>query len=106
MRACDLHQTENKIMFDKKDLSPIKVSRRSVLLHGAACATGAATILVANVDRAMAAKMPQPSVAYQPKPKGDRNCSNCKFFEPPNACQKVSGDISPDGWCLLWQKKA
>ena len=94
-------------MNEKEDrISSATVSRRSVLIHGAAFATGIATVFVSNVNTAAAAnKMPQPSVAYQAKPKGDHQCSNCKLFEPPNACQKVAGEISPNGWCLLWQKK-
>jgi hypothetical protein len=81
-----------------------KLSRRSVLLRGAACAAGAAVALAANVDSAKAAKLPQKSAGYQPTPKGDRECSNCKLFVPPDECQKVAGKISPHGYCLLYQK--
>jgi hypothetical protein len=79
------------------------VSRRSVLLRGVA-GLGAATVLAANMTPAMANKLPQKSVSYQPTPKGDRKCSDCSLFEPPNACKTVDGDISPDGWCSIWRK--
>jgi hypothetical protein len=81
-----------------------KVSRRSVLLQGAMCATGIATVFIVNVDSAKAAKLPQRSVGYRDTPNGDRECSNCKFFTAPDACQKVDGKISPKGYCVLWQK--
>jgi hypothetical protein len=84
--------------------SPTDVSRRSVLLQGALCATGVATILVANVESAKAAKLPQTAVAYRTKPNGDKQCSNCKFFTAPDSCQKVAGKIDPKGYCILWRK--
>ena len=82
-----------------------RLSRRSMLLEGLACATGIAAVLAASTNAAMASKMPQTAVAYRAKPKGDRKCSNCSLFEPPHSCKSVAGDISPDGWCLLWRKK-
>jgi hypothetical protein len=86
-----------------KDLST-ELSRRSVLLQGALCATGVATILVANVDSARAAKLPPTAVGYRTTPNGDKECSNCKFFVAPDACEKVAGNISPKGYCVLWRK--
>ena len=79
-------------------------SRRNVLLHSAGCAAGAAALLL-PVKQA-AAKMSQPSVAYQDSPKGDQQCSNCSLFQDPNACTLVDGNISPAGWCKFWVKKA
>ncbi len=79
------------------------MSRRSVLLRGAACAAGAATIVVARTNSAKAA-MPKTAVAYQDTPKGDRQCDGCSLFVAPNACKSVAGDISPKGWCMLWRK--
>jgi len=43
---------------------------------------------------------------YQDSPKDDHKCAECTFFEKPNACTAVEGDISPDGWCQLWNKAA
>ncbi len=90
-------------MDDQKSASP-EVSRRSVLLHGAICATGIATVFAVNIESAKAAKLPQRSVGYRDTPNGDRECSNCKFFTAPDACEKVDGKISPKGYCVLWQK--
>lgn len=51
-------------------------------------------------------KVSQASVQYQTSPKGEQQCSTCMNFIPPNACKRVEGQISPNGWCLLWTKKA
>lgn len=91
-------------MADQAEHSSTKISRRSVLLHGAACATGVATILAASANDAKANPLPKTAVSYQDKPKGDHQCSGCGLFVPPNACKNVIGDISPNGWCLLWRK--
>jgi len=92
-------------MVEKKKDSSMEMSRRSVLVQGALCATGVATVLAANVEAAKAA-LPQSSVAYRDKPNGTKECDNCQFFKAPNACEKVAGTISPKGYCILWHKKA
>lgn len=91
-------------MADKKEIELDDVSRRTVLLQGVACAAGVATIFVTDINAAQAAKLPQASAGYRSKPNGDRKCSNCKLFEPPNACKSVAGVISPDGYCSLYRK--
>lgn len=56
---------------------------------------------------AAAAKVSQASVQYQDQPKGDQQCSGCLHFLPEsNACKLVEGQISPQGWCVLWARKA
>jgi hypothetical protein len=82
-----------------------KQSRRSVLLEGLACVTGIAAALAASANAAVAAKLPQKAVSYRTTPNGTKKCSNCSLFEPPKSCKNVAGDISPDGWCLLWRAK-
>lgn len=52
-------------------------------------------------------KVSQASVQYQTKPKGEQKCSTCvNFIAESNTCKLVDGQISPDGWCTLWVKKA
>jgi len=91
-------------MAGKQNDASANVSRRSMLLHGAACATGVATILIANADYAKANPLPKTAVSYQDTPKGDRQCSGCSLFVAPNGCKNVTGEISPNGWCMLWRK--
>ncbi len=90
-------------MNKEKRLATGAVSRRVVLLDGIACAAGFAMV-VAGSTSASAAKLPQKAVAYRTTPNGDKKCSNCVLFEPPNACKNVEGVISPDGFCILWRK--
>lgn len=53
------------------------------------------------------AKVSQASVQYQTQPKGEQKCADCQhFIAGSNSCKLVEGDISPDGWCLLWIKKS
>lgn len=52
-------------------------------------------------------KVSQASVQYQTKPKGEQKCSTCvNFIAASNTCKLVDGQISPEGWCTLWIKKA
>ncbi len=63
-----------------------------------------------NVDSAAPAatkKATQASVHYQTQPKGGEKCSSCiHFIAESNTCTLVDGQISPEGWCMLWTKKA
>lgn len=48
-------------------------------------------------------KVSQASVQYQSQPQGEQQCANCMhFIVESNTCNKVEGDISPIGWCVLW----
>lgn len=52
-------------------------------------------------------KLQQANVQYQTLPKGEQKCSLCQhFIAEANTCKLVDGQISPDGWCSLWTKKA
>jgi len=48
------------------------------------------------------AKMSQIAAAYQGSPKDLLSCAVCTFFIRPRGCKVVSGDISPTGWCKLF----
>jgi len=50
-------------------------------------------------------KMAQKAVNYREKPLGNKQCSNCLHFEPPNACKVVAGEVKPEGWCTLFAPK-
>lgn len=52
-------------------------------------------------------KSSQASVQYQDQPKGDQKCDGClHFIAESNTCKVVEGQISPNGWCILWIPKA
>lgn len=44
----------------------------------------------------------QADAGYQPRPRDGLTCEACTFFRRPRSCQVVEGDISPDGWCKLF----
>jgi hypothetical protein len=47
-------------------------------------------------------KLAQSEAQYQTTPKGLLSCAACTFFIRPRACKVVAGDISPQGWCKLF----
>jgi hypothetical protein len=54
-----------------------------------------------------AKKLAKASVKYQDKPKGDQKCGTCtNFIAASKTCKLVEGPINPDGYCILWAKKA
>lgn len=82
------------------------LSRRTVLL----AAAGAVPVL-AMMTGAAEAKMAPAAAGYKAEPKtmADgtvKNCEGCNFFQAPNACKMVDGEIAPNGYCNLWVKKA
>lgn len=52
-------------------------------------------------------KVSQASVQYRAQPKGEQKCGNCAHFvTESNTCKLVDGQISPEGWCVAWARKA
>ena len=80
----------------------MSVTRR-VFFQASAAVIGGAGLASIGASQA-SAKVAQNVVQYQGTPKGDQQCSNCKWFEPPQSCKLVDGAISPSGWCTLWVK--
>jgi hypothetical protein len=66
-----------------------------------AAALGLGAVLPARADEAPA-KVSQLAAAYQSTPKGMFSCAVCTFFIRPRSCKVVNGDISPTGWCKLF----
>jgi len=46
------------------------------------------------------------TVVYKDPEMGPFECQNCVFFEAPNACSVVLGDIHPNGVCNLFTSGA
>lgn len=78
-------------------------SRRSLLKAGSL-----ALAMIPVV--AMAAKNDgvRKSMQYQDSPKDGKKCSDCTQFVAPSSCKVFPGDteVSPNGWCIAWAKKA
>jgi hypothetical protein len=73
-----------------------KLTRREVLAAGLGLAASSA-----RADEPPA-KLPQADAQYQNTPKGMFSCAVCTFFLKPRSCKLVTGDISPTGWCKLF----
>jgi hypothetical protein len=75
------------------------LTRRAVIVLGlaVAAAPGEADEQPANPN-----KIPQAEAQYQPTPKGMFSCATCTFFIKPTSCKVVSGAVSPNGWCKLF----
>ena len=86
---------------------PKDLSRRVFFRRAATYGAGAALIYDLGLNLATAqAKVSQKSVSYQDKPKDAQRCDGCNNFQSPNACKIVEGEISAQGWCTLFVKKA
>jgi hypothetical protein len=66
-----------------------------------AAALGLGAVLPARAEDAPA-KVSQLAAAYRGAPNGMFSCAACTFFIRPRSCKVVSGDISPTGWCKLF----
>ena len=80
----------------------MSVTRRVFFRASGAVLGGAGLAILGG--REASAKVAQSVVQYQDTPKDGQQCSNCKWFEPPQSCKLVDGTISPNGWCTLWVK--
>jgi hypothetical protein len=47
-------------------------------------------------------RISQAAAQYQDHARGGLSCIGCTFFRRPRSCQVVEGDISPQGWCKLF----
>ena len=86
------------------------IMSRRLMLQGAlavGCCLGLTAIFSAKAGAQAAKKASQSSVRYQAQPKGEGKCGNCmNFIAETSTCKLVDGQISPEGWCNLWAKKA
>ena len=80
--------------------------RRRDFLNMAAVGGGAIIAIgIAGSASAAPKKFSQQQAHYQPIPKSGQRCQSCSLWQPPTACQQVDGQISPAGWCILYQPK-
>ena len=82
-------------------------SKKDANSSSTAPASAPATSAGSSAAPAATSKLSQTSVQYQAQPKGEQKCSGCvNFIAESNTCKLVAGQISPEGWCSLWAKKA
>ena len=87
-----------------------KVNRKEAL-QGMIVLPALAGLMMSSTGIAQAAKQPKSKFAYQAKPHGSQQCSDCKLFEPGPSmyangeCKLIAGSISPHGWCTAFTAK-
>jgi hypothetical protein len=72
-------------------------------------AVGGGALVAAGLSGSASAapkKFSQQQAHYQPIPKSGQRCQNCALWQAPTACQVVDGQVSPAGWCILYQAKS
>jgi hypothetical protein len=87
--------------------------RRFLKIGGGALAMIPVMVAAGRAEAASNAAL-RSSLKYQGKPEGDKSCANCMQFVPgasakgPGGCRIMPGDteISPQGYCIAWVKKA
>lgn len=88
------------------DQSKSTVSRRDFLNIAA---VGGGALVAASLSRPARAapkKFTQQQAKYQPVPKSGQRCQTCALWQAPTSCQVVEGQVSPAGWCMLYQSKS
>lgn len=83
-----------------------RVSRRQFLNITAAGSTALLAASLATRASAAPKKFTQQQAKYQPVPKNGQRCQTCALWQSPSACQVVEGQVSPAGWCMLFQPKS
>lgn len=82
------------------------VSRRDFLrVASVGCGALAAVGVSSGAAAAPKKKFTQQQAHYQPVPKSGQRCQNCALWQSPTSCQVVEGQVSPAGWCILYQAK-
>jgi len=90
------------------------IPRRQFLkIGGIALAMIPVMVVSGRADAATNAAL-RTSLKYQGKPEGDKSCAKCMQFVPGasakdlGGCKIIPGDteISPQGYCIAWAKKA
>ena len=87
--------------------------RRFLKIGAAALAVIPVALVSSRTDAATNATL-RAALKYQNKPEGDKSCSSCiQFVSGPSVkdlggCKVLPGDteISPQGYCIVWAKKA
>jgi hypothetical protein len=86
--------------------SPDNKTRKEALRSLIVLPALAAAVALGAPGIADAAANNKKQFKYQDKPgAGGKKCSQCRFFKAPHGCSIVTGNISPNGWCIAWAKK-
>jgi hypothetical protein len=79
-----------------------ELSRRRFLRR---CLTGAVIAGTPIVPAQALNRMSKAASDYQNHPNGSERCGGCRYFQPPDSCEVVPGNISPRGWCKWFRAR-
>lgn len=87
---------------DRMNGDAVKFSRRGFLVRTfLSSIAGVAVALFSAKGRAQA-KSTKEQAQYTETTDQGIYCKACAYFRPPHSCKIVDGEISPTGWCSLW----
>lgn len=89
-------------------------TRRQFLKFGSAALAMIPIMAISGRSEAATNASMRTALKYQAKPEGDKSCATCAQFVPGKTakdlggCKALPGDteISPQGYCIAWVKKA
>ena len=87
--------------------------RRFLKIGGATLAMIPIILTSGSADAATNAAM-RTSLKYKGTPEGDKSCAKCMQFVPGSSAKDLGGckilpgdtEVSPQGYCMAWTKKA
>jgi hypothetical protein len=77
------------------------LTRRGLLAAALGLAAGPARAAPPDTNQPVV-RISRLEAQYQNTPKGLFSCAACTFFVKPTSCKVVTGAISPNGWCRLF----
>jgi hypothetical protein len=80
-----------------------RIARRRLIALASAGLLVLGTRAPARAQGQQQEKLSKPEAEYQESPKNNQQCSECTKFQPPKGCSVVAGDVSPKGWCKLYE---
>jgi hypothetical protein len=85
-----------------------QMPRRRLLKMSGAILAAIPTVVISGRVNAETNAAVRTALKYQGSPDGDKSCSTCMQFVAPSSCKLIAGDteISPQGYCSVWTKKA
>lgn len=92
-------------MSHEENVSVGRLSRRDFINIAAVGGGALIAVGLATPTSAAAKKFTQQQAHYQAVPKSGQRCQTCALWQAPTSCQQVDGQISPAGWCMLYQQK-
>jgi hypothetical protein len=101
---------DQNVTIGETSVSKLQLPRRNFMTIALALIP---VIVTGRADAATNASL-RTSLKYQDTPQGDKSCANCMQFVPATpaksatSCKIIPGDteISSQGYCIAWAKKA